>query len=363
MLSKAYLKKARRSLVIDLLKSDEYLRYLHEPWRIRAEIQRELERAESLVVLIDEVQKVPLLLDEVHWCIEEFPERTSFLLTGSSARKLKRQQVNMLAGRARRLHLHPLSQLEIALDLGRALTFGTLPVLWKAQGRQTALLNAYVETYLKEEIIQEAVVRRVDVFSRFLELAAQMNGEPINFTRIARTCRVSTKTAQEYFEILVDTMLATRVDGWSASVSKQLLQQPKFYFYDCGVINALTGDLGGELKKGSYRYGRLFETWILQEMVRTSDYLELGLKFCYWKTHHGQEVDFVLSRTFHKPLAAIEVKSSDRPDASDFAGLRAFASDYPQVPQYCFCQTPRAYREGNVAVVPWQDGPEVLRSL
>ena len=367
VLSRAYLKGAPHSMTIDLLKSDEYLRLLHEPWRIRSEIQEQMKHVEIMVVLIDEVQKIPLLLDEVHWCIEQYPQRLSFVLTGSSARKLKRQQANMLAGRARRLHLHPLSQMEVELDLDEALTRGTLPVLLAAKGGWNkvpgSLLSAYVETYLKEEIIQEAVVRKVDVFSRFLELAAQMNGEPINFTRVGRNCKVTTKTAQEYFEILTDTMLATRVDGWSESVTKQLLQQPKFYFFDCGVLNALTGDLRSQLKSSSFRYGRLFETWLLQEMIRASDYLGLGLRFNYWKTSQGQEVDFVVSRTFHKPLAALEVKSGDTPDSTDFSGLRAFSSEYPDVPQFCLCRTPRAYRVGDVTVVPWQEAPRILAAL
>jgi predicted AAA+ superfamily ATPase len=364
-LSRQYLAQASNSMSIDLLRSDEYLRYLNEPWRLRQEVEHRLlpQGSFPLVVLLDEVQRVPLLLDEVHSLLETHPGRVSFLLTGSSARKLKRQHSNMLAGRARRMHLHPLSNPEIAINLSTALGVGTLPLLQAGGIEPKERLSAYVETYLKEEVMQEALVRRADVFSRFLEIAAQMNGEPINFAKIARTSGVSLKTAQEYFQILVDTMLVARLDGWSESVQKQLLQAPKFYFFDCGVLNALTGELGSELRQSSFRYGRLFETWVIQELVRANDYSFLKLRFNHWRTSTGQEVDCIVSRTYQRPLAAIEIKSSTSPVESDMPGLAAFASDYPEVPRYCLCSTPRGYSLNGIKVLPWQEGPQLLQSL
>ena len=361
LLSAKYLEQSPNSLAIDLLRSNDYLRYLREPWLLRQEIEARLDS--PLVVLLDEVQRVPLLLDEVHSAIEAFPDRVSFLLTGSSSRKLKRQHSNMLAGRARRLHLHPFSRTEFDIPLSQALHQGTLPLLQSRQIDPDERLSAYVETYLKEEVMQEALVRRADVFSRFLELAAQMNGEPINFTKIARSAGVSLKTAQEYFQILVDTMLVTRVDGWSESVQKQLLQAPKFYFFDCGVLNALTGELASPLRESSFRYGRLFETWVVQELNRANDYGFLKLRFNHWRTSTGQEVDLIVSRTYQRPLAAIEIKSSSSPNHSDMPGIQAFASDYPQVPAYCLCTTPRPYALTGVSVLPWTEGPALLRSL
>ena len=211
--------------------------------------------------------------------------------------------------------------------------------------------------------MQEAVVRRAEVFSRFLELAAQMNGEPINFSKVARNCKVSVKTAQEYFQILVDTKLATRLDGWSESVQKQLLKSSKLSFFDCGVLNALTGELRTDVRRSSFRFGRLFETWALQELIRANDYIGLKLRFNYWRTSTGQEVDCVVSRSYNQPLAGIEFKSDDSPGEADFSGLQAFAQDYPTVPQFCLCTTPRAYQAGSVRVIPWQEGWRILKQL
>ncbi len=353
-------------LRIDLLHGEAFQRYASRPELLREELAAELKHSSHplTVVAIDEVQKLPALLDEVHSLIENYKGRVAFALTGSSARKLKRGGANLLAGRALTRHLHPLSSMELDLDLARALRYGTLPAIYlDTQGYEITTLEAYVSTYLREEIQAEALVRQVDRFARFLELATQLNGEPINFAKLARQCGVTTKTTQEYFSILVDTLVCMRLDGWAYSLKRQLLQAPKFYFFDCGVVGALTGDLRSEVKPSSFRFGRLFETLLIHEMQRRSDYLDLGLRFNYWRDKDGHEVDVIISRSSAKPLMAIEIKSSSQPTAEDLTSMALFAAEYPGVPLYCLCTTPRAFTLGAITVLPWREGLTIVGNL
>jgi len=353
-------------LRIDLLRGEAFQRYATRPDLLGSELRVHLKRTTHplTLVAIDEVQKLPSLLDEVHSLIESYKGRVAFVLTGSSARKLKRGGANLLAGRALTRHLHPLCSMELDLDLPRALRYGTLPSIYlDTQAFEITTLEAYVSTYLREEIQAEALVRQVDRFARFLELAAQLNGEPINFAKLSRHCGVTTKTAQEYFSILVDTLICLRLDGWSHSIKRQLLQAPKYYFFDCGVVGALSGELRSELKVSSFRFGRLFETFVIQEMQRRSDYLDLGLHFNYWRDKDGHEVDIIVSRSSAKPLLAIEIKSSSQPLAEDLTSMKLFAAEYPGVPLYCFCTTPRAFTLGSVTVLPWLEGLQLLGEL
>ena len=353
-------------LRIDLLRGEAFQRYASRPDLLGAELGSQLKQSVHplTLVAIDEVQKLPSLLDEVHSLIERYKGRVAFVLTGSSARKLKRGGANLLAGRALTRHLHPLSSMELDLDLARALRYGTLPAIYlDTQAYEITTLEAYVSTYLREEIQAEALVRQVDRFARFLELAAQLNGEPINFTKLGRQCSVTTKTAQEYFSILVDTLVCMRLDGWAHSLKRQLLQAPKFYFFDCGVVGALTGELRSEVKPSSFRFGRLFETLLIHEMQRRSDYLDLGLRFNYWRDKDGHEVDVIVSRTSAQPLMAIEIKSSSQPSAEDLTSMALFTAEYPGVPLYCLCTTPRAFMLGTITVLPWLEGLQIVAEL
>ena len=254
--------------------------------------------------------------------------------------------------------------MELDIDLARAMQFGTLPAIYlDSEGLEISTLASYVGTYLREEIQAESLVRQVDRFTRFLDIAVQLNGEPVNFTKLGRQCNLSVKTVQEYYSIVCDTLICTRIDGWSQSVKLQLLQAPKFYFFDCGVINAITGELRSELKPASFRYGRLFETFVIQEMIRCNDYLDLGLRLNHWRDKDGREVDVIISRSYSRPLVGIEVKSNTHPLPEDFHGLRIFHDDYPQTALWCLCNTPHAYRSGDIEVMPWQQGLERIAAL
>ena len=364
VLAQGWLGQARYAASVDLLSLETCRRYVAEPGLFRLEIEqrlRDLPAAELLAVLVDEVQKMPALLDEVHYLIERYKGRAQFLLTGSSARKLKRSRANLLAGRAWTLKLHPLSAQEVEPDLRKALAIGTLPGFYQetfsSAGRS---LKAYVETYLREEVMQELLVRKVDHFMRLLDMAGQVNGEPVNYSAIARDCGVSVKTAQEYFDILVDTLIVFRIDGWSHSVRKQLRQSPKYYFFDCGVLNAVRGELHTELRVGSYRYGKLFETFIVNELIRANDYNEMGYRFHYWRTNTGMEVDLVLTRGLQDTPVAIEIKSQAAPTESDLKGLVAFASENASARLVCLCQAAHKYSLGSIQVMPWQQGIEAV---
>ena len=347
---------------IDLLHHDIYLRYLKQPALFRNEIETMLTNKSELTVLIDEVQKLPSILDEVHSLIEKYKKQIQFILTGSSARKLKRGGANLLAGRAWILKLHPLTHLELKLDLSKALTIGTLPAVYLEDSDPQRTLKAYLELYLKEEIMQEALTRKIEGFSRFLDMAGQMNGEPLNFSKLARESNVSTKTAQEYFSILVDTMLAFRIDAWTYSIRKQITAAPKFYFFDCGVLNAVRGELDYELNKNSYRYGKLFETFLAQEIIRINDYRETGYRFYYWRTNTGLEVDLILSKGPREAPIAIEIKSSVAPLEQDLHGLKSFQTENTTARLICLSNTPQAYKLGQIDVLPWQEGIKAIFS-
>ena len=343
----------------NLLEEDLYHRYLANPSMIRHEIESRLATAKKtdlpLTVFIDEIQRLPSLLNEVHGLIERHKGKVRFILTGSSARKLRRGGANLLAGRAWTLHLHPLTHREGVTDLKRALHYGTLPGIYLSKTPPQRALRAYVHTYLREEIRQESLLRRIDAFVRFMDVAAQMNGEPVNFAKIGRDCGVSIKTVQDYYSILVDTLITFRLDGWAHSVRKQLRQQPKFYWFDCGVLNAIRGELAAPPPEGSSRYGNLFETWVVLETIRLNDYAETDYRFHYWRTNNGMEVDLVLSRDATHAEKAIEIKSAAAPTLEDVRGLLSFQSENPRTELWCACRTPRAYKIGDVLFLPWKD--------
>ena len=359
LLAQAWLEGLGDGLHIDLLHSEVYRSYLSEPERLRYEVERSLGR-KTLTVVVDEVQRLPVLLDEVHGLLERYKRRVRFLLTGSSARKLKRGGANLLAGRAWTLRLHPLSSSEIDVDLRRALRYGTLPAIYLEDDAPRRSLQAYVDSYLREEVLAESLVRKTEGFVRFLDAAGQRNGEPVNHSKLGRAAGVSSKTIEQYFSILVDTLVAVRIDGWSRSVRRQLRQAPKYYFFDCGVVNALAGELRTPLRRGTYRYGKLFETFVVNEVVRLNDDRDLGYRLYYWRTNTGLEVDLVLARAASEPPCAIELKSDVGPESSELRGLKAFAADNPTAELLCLCQTPRAYRRDGVDVLPWRDGLDRL---
>lgn len=306
----------KQALVINLLRSDTFLRLNHQPWEIEEIIKTRT--PEQQFVVIDEIQKIPLLLNEVHRLIED--EELIFLLTGSSARKLKRQNINLLAGRAWEARLYPLTYVEIPdFSLERYLRFGGLPSVYLSRTPQEDLI-AYVNTYLKEEIQNEALVRNVSAFSKFLSVAGGTNGQMINFANIASDSGLPATTVREYYRILQDTLIGYLIEGWSKTTKRQAISTAKFYFFDIGIANQLAGRTS--IDPSSEVFGQLFEHFICNELIAALNYLRTHLPLNYWRSKSGFEVDFIIGNKI-----ALEVKTTKRVNERDLKGLKALIEE------------------------------------
>ena len=304
--------------VYDLLKSDEYSRLLRRPQLLREEL---ISYDETKVVVIDEIQKIPSLLDEVHWLIVNRGIR--FVLCGSSARKLKRIGTNLLGGRALPVMLFPFVSAEISdFDLFRAINNGMIPRHYMVQNPQKRL-EAYIGVYLKEEILEEAVVRQLSSFNRFLDVAAQCDGEMINYTNIAQDCGVSATTIKEYFNILEQTLIGYMIPAFTSSKKRRAITTKKFYYFDVGVVNYLLNR--SNLQPGSIDFGHAFEHFMIQEIMAYLSYYEKREKLSYWRTSNGYEVDAIIGDA----RVAIEFKSSEEVQSKHTKGLKAFEEDFP----------------------------------
>lgn len=339
------------SFEADLLQHDLFLRYSKDPSRFRLEAEARIQKG-AKTVFVDEVQKIPELLDEVHGLIER--HRVRFILTGSSARKLKRRGTNLLAGRAVTRRLHPLTLGEQGqrFDLQRTLRLGSLPAIVTSPDSEAAdLLRSYAETYLREEIQAEALVRNLGGFARFLEIAAAQSGEILNYSAVGRDASLATRTVQEYYRILEDTLVGLRLDAWRKSPRARLVTHPRFYLFDTGVTNALNRRLTA--RPDPVVHGKLFEQWIVLEVARAIDYAGSEARAYYWRTHMGAEVDLVVEKHGRLVLAA-EIKSGKSVTGADLSGLRSFGTAHPKVPRFVVAQVPEEYRLENVAVLPYR---------
>ncbi|MBI2528207.1 MAG: ATP-binding protein [Candidatus Rokubacteria bacterium] len=309
------------ALWIDLLKAEEYRRYVQNPELLRGELAA---RPSVRQVVIDEVQKVPQLLDEAHWLHERRGIRLA--LCGSSARKVKRGQANLLGGRAVRYELLGLTAREIGreFDLDRMLNHGYLPLIYLSN-EPRRLLNSYVADYLKEEVAAEGLVRTLPVFSEFLNIAALSDAEIVNFSTIARECGVSSHTVKGYFGILEDTLLGRWLPAHTRRPKRRVIGAPKFYFADTGVVNHLARR--GELHRGSELYGKAFENWVFHELSAHNAYAERFATLSHWRVASGIEVDFVVNDM----QLAIEAKATARITADHLKGLRSLARDHPRL--------------------------------
>ena len=343
-----------KDLYFDLLPQRTFLNYAKNPGRIREEILAHLGQYEDPLCIIDEIQKIPDLLDEVHELIESKGVR--FILTGSSARKLRRGGANLLAGRAYTYRLFPLTFTEIGskFDLVKALRVGTLPVLWESGEEDPyEFLRAYTETYLKEEVAAEGLVRKIGPFAQFLDIAAANDGETVNFNNIARECSVSIKTVKEYYQILEDTFLAFKLPAWTKSERRRLVSHPRYYFFDTGVTNALAHTLTDQLNPKIF--GRRFEQFVICQLMASIYYKRLDCQLYYWRTNHGAEVDVLLT-TGNRIICALEIKSSQNIVNEKLAGLKSFVDDNPSVPAFVLgVRQNRRQLQNNITVISWDD--------
>ncbi len=312
-------------------------------------------------VIIDEIQKIPKLLDLVHQQIES--SRLKFALSGSSARKLKYGGANLLAGRAFVRRLFPLTAREIGekFSLELALSYGTLPGIFAIDNHEDkcSFLRAYAHTYLREEILQEQIIRRLEPFRRFLYVAAQMNGRIINYSKIAREIGASTPTVQTYFEILEDTLIGFLLEPFHESIRKRQAGNPRFYFFDTGVQRALENTLTVELKPQTYAYGYAFEHFLINEIWRLQSYAQKDYQLSYLRTQSGVEIDLIISRPGLK-RALVEIKSTERVTEDDLRGLNSLGKDIANSESFCLSLDPIAKKIDNVHCFPWQQGLQEL---
>ncbi|OGQ07387.1 MAG: hypothetical protein A3G32_05305 [Deltaproteobacteria bacterium RIFCSPLOWO2_12_FULL_40_28] len=311
-------------------------------------------------IIIDEIQKCPKLLDLVHLAIETHKKK--FALTGSSARKLKRGSANLLAGRAFLYHLFPLtfSENNNQTEDG-VINWGSLPKIFEFSddADKSRFLKSYAQTYLKEEIVVEQIVRKLNPFRSFLEISAQQNGEILNYSNIARDVGVDTVTIQSYFQILEDTLVGFYLYPYAKSVRKRQRENPKFYYFDLGVKRALDGTLSSALVKNTYAYGKAFEHMVICEIFRMNSYLEKDYRLSYLRTKDGAEVDLILELPRNKTIL-IEIKSAIQIDERDLRHVKAFRADIPRSKAYCLSLDPIPKVIDDILCLPWKNGLKEL---
>ena len=342
-------------IIIDLLDPAEYETFSLSPNELRARIQQLPSTCQWVV--IDEVQRVPSLLDIVHQSIEK--SSLKFALTGSSARKLKRGGANLLAGRAYTYYLFPFTFQELgnAFILQDALEWGTLPKvasITSAEERKI-FLQTYAHTYIREEIQAEQVVRKLDPFRRFLSVVAQSNGAIISYANIARDVGTTDVTVHTYFQILEDTLLGFFLEPYHHSIRKRQRESPKFYLFDTGVQRALSRTLDVPLKPQTYAFGKAFEHLVISELVRLCSYARNDFTLSYLRTKDDAEIDLIVERP-GMPTVIVEIKSTERVDQDDVASLRRFLPDFPGAEATCLSLDPHPKVINGVSCLPWQAG-------
>lgn len=334
------------AVYVDLLEAELYNDLLANPQRLSRLIPADY----AGWVVVDEIQRIPELLNEVHRLIET--RRYRFVLTGSSARKLRRAGHNLLAGRALTCSFHPLTTVELGKDfrLQHSLQYGSLPCVY-TEPNPNAYLESYVTTYLEEEIRQEGVTRRLDAFARFLEAASFSQGALLSVSSVAQECAVERKVAEHYFSILEDLLVAHRVPIFQRRAKRRLTAHPKFYFFDVGVYRTIRPR--GPLDAPEEMEGAAFETLLFQELMAVNASLQLGYRLHYWRTANHAEVDFVLYG--ERGLVAFEVKRTARLMGDMLRGLRLFRHDYPMAKAYFVYGGTRRLTQEHITIVPMEE--------
>lgn len=351
-------------LYLDFLDPDQEESYSRNPNLLREQIQATPELYKR--VIIDEVQKVPTILDVVQYLIEKY-KKIQFVLTGSSARKLKHGGANLLGGRAFSFNLYPFSFLETprSATLIDILSYGTLPKLFEysEDADKVRFLKTYTQTYLKQEIQLEQLVRDIVSFREFLDFAAQANGEIINYSNIAIKSGIDEKTIARYFEILVDTLIGFFLEPFHESVRVRQSGKPKFFLFDCGIQRYLSQSTSVSLREGSSEYGRLFEQWIVCECFKLNSYLEKDYRFYYLRTKDGVEIDLIVQKPGKKNIL-IEIKSSSNILPEHTSHLRSIKDDMKHEEAWVICNEKKErVTEENIRILPWKDGLKKLFEL
>jgi len=340
-------KKFPKSTIYEFLQTDLFIEISKRPALFREQLLAKGEADLEHPVILDEVQKVPQILDEVHWLIENKGFR--FILCGSSARKLKRGKANLLGGRAWRYEMFPLVTCELDNpNLLKVLNRGMIPIHYLQSGYQKSL-KAYTQDYLKEEVFDEGLTRNIPAFSRFFDAMGYSHGELTNFSNIARECGVDSKTVKEYYQILVDTLLGTMVEPFKKRQGRQVISRAsKFYLFDVGVAGVITKRHIRE-EKGEL-FGKAFEHFILMEIKAHASYNDLDYRINFWRTKSGLEVDFVLG----DGEVAVEVKGTSNVDKRALRSLIAFVTEYSPRKAIVVCNEPQERVVGEIWIYPWR---------
>lgn len=349
----------KTTIYIDLLEPETYLQYSLRPSSLKEYI--DTLNSGTKWIIIDEIQKLPGLLDIVHKCIEE--KKIKFILTGSSARKLKRGGANLLAGRAFINKLFPLSYKELGkeFNLTEVLKWGSLPGIFSFNDTEDKkdFLRSYVFTYIKEEITEEQTVRKLEPFRKFLYISAQMSGKIINYSKIARESNTSTTSIISYFQILEDTLIGITLDAYHTSVRKSQKQSPKFYYFDTGVLRSLNNTLTLDVLPQTYSFGNLFEHFIINEVNKLNHYYKKDYRLYYYQTKSGLEIDLVIERPGEK-TALIEIKSSDNVTPEQIKPLISISKDFKNSETFCFSLDKVPKKIENVYCCHWQKGLNLI---
>jgi len=344
-----------KPLIIDLLLPRAYQQLLADPESLSGMILPAIR--EKRLIVIDEVQRVPALLDLAHYHIEK--SGAQFGRTGSSARKLKRGGAKLLAGRAITYNLYPLLESEIgsSFDLARALQLGTLPKPTTDSDHESAILylESYVDTYISQEIIAEQIIRKLPPFHRFLGVAAQSNGRIVNYSSIARDCQTDSSNVQNYFQILEETLIGFTIPGYNASIRKQQRSAPKFYFFDTGVVRAITNQLRIPCQPGTYEWGRLFEAFIISQIKASLDYKRARAQLSYILTKGGAEIDLVVEHPDQKTYC-IEIKSGKTIHPGELKNLKDLSKDIKNATPICIYAGDIPQVCDDVVVLPCREG-------
>ena len=355
------LNQLSRVFSVDLLDPEKQLAYTQHPNLLAQQIEAGPHEG---LVFIDEIQRVPKLLDVIHHLVEKYPA-LYFAMSGSSARKLRHGAANLLGGRALYRSLYPLTSQEIGQDfqLNQAMRYGTLPKVYsrllnKEEERAQDLLRAYVITYVREEIKAEALVRNLQGFQNFLDVAAANFAQQINYTEVARQCAVAYATVREYYAILEDTLMGFFLRPWLKSERKRMSHSPKFYFFDNGVTRAILQAL--KSPPTPLEAGYLFEQWFMDEIHALNMYEQKDWKFSFWRTSHGAEVDIIIEQGREVKMA-LECKFKKNLSPADLSGIHAFQQEYPDVPCYVVADIEVPLQMRNIKALPVQQALEMLR--
>lgn len=343
-----------KALYIDLLESETFTRLLANPQRIENYIPKNFKD----FIIIDELQRVPEILNEVHRLIEN--SHFKFILTGSSARKLRKKGQNLLAGRALTYFMHPLTAVELGknFELSHSLNFGHLPSVFQEKDPKK-YLESYVQSYLEEEVFQEGLTRNLSAFARFLETASFSQGSVLNSSEVAREASVERKVVENYFKILEDLLIAVRLPVFNKRAKRRLITHPKFYFFDTGIYRTVRPM--GPLDMPEMAEGIAFESLFFQDLLAINDNLNLGYKLYYYKTADGLEIDFIAYGK--RGIKAFEVKRTSRISSSDIKSLKYFSKEYPQSQCFLIYGGKRKMSEGPVEIMPIEEALQNLPKL